>query len=466
MTGHRRWLVVSLVLLILASSLGLFYPSPGSAGPAPAGDSLEDRFALITEVLGYIRQLYVSEVDESLLWQGALEGMVRALGDINSTYMPGDEFASFLEDLDGSFGGVGIQVGVEGEYIKVVRPIEGTPAHQAGLMAGDRIIEVDGESLVGVSLEEAVRRIRGREGTAVLLKVLREGESQPLLFNLTRARIQVPLLEYRLAEEGLGYIRIFNFNNGVGEQFSSALEELRGRGARGLVLDMRGNPGGLLDEAVKVAGALIPAGTIVQIVSRSGKEALSAPGGAVPLPLVVLIDGDSASAAEIVAGALRDHGLATLVGTRSLGKGTVQTVFGLEAGGGLKLTTARYLTPRGYSLDGQGLNPDVVVEPMKPGAPVEATWNLRRGLVGLDVLALQRSLNRLGFGVGAEDGIFGFQTVKGVQAFQRSRGLAPTGVVEKGTLEAINQALRETRDVQLEEALKILRRAAGSSTRL
>lgn len=438
---RRRTAAALLVLGVLLAPLGL------AAGKVAAQG--EDPLQAVREVMDLILREYRGQVGVAELVRGAVRGMLDALRDPYSYYLTPDELRRFQEDLRGSFGGIGVTIEAREGYVTVVGVLPGTPADEAGLRPGDRIVAVDGRRLEGAPVETVQSLIRGREGTEVRLEVEREG--RVLSFTIRRARIDIPAVDAQLLSRDIGYIKVSQFTAGAAERFRYAYDRLVEVGARGLVVDLRQNPGGLLEEGLGVAEVLVPEGVLVQVVDRNGRRTTisGAPHPPGP-PVVVLVDRGTASAAEIVAGAVQDHRAGVLVGTRTFGKGSVQTLFELPTQGAVRLTTARYLTPAGRTVEGQGLAPDVAVEESDPGyqppafAPL-GTRPLRRGTVGLDVLGVQQRLNFLGYAAGPEDGILGARTAAAVQAFRKARGVRePAGAVAgPATYAALEQAVRE-----------------------
>ncbi|WP_298434142.1 S41 family peptidase [Geobacter sp.] len=359
-------LVATIVLLTLAVAGG--WRSRGQA----AGGTDAEALKLFREVLHHVRTSYVEEVDRKKLLEGAVNGMLASL-DPHSAYLPPEPFTEMKVEMAGSFGGLGIEITMREGKLTVVSPIEDTPAWRAGIRSGDQIAKIDGTSTHGITITEAVKRMRGEKGTRVTLTILREGEANPLVVPLVRDIIKTMSVKARTLEPGYGYLRIGHFQERTGEDVAAALVKLRrenGGNLRGLVLDLRNNPGGLLDAAVAVAGLFVgdrlDNGLIVYTEGREpfANRKFSATVGEKepPYPMVVLINGGSASATEIVAGALQDYGRAVILGTTSFGKGSVQTVIPMRDGAGLKLTTARYFTPRGRSIQARGIVPDIFVE--------------------------------------------------------------------------------------------------------
>ncbi len=327
---------------------------------------LED-LRTFTEVMARIQQDYVDDVSDETLLRHAIRGMVSGL-DPHSSYLDADEYQDLQSGTRGEFGGLGIEVGMENGFVKVIAPIEGTPAAKAGIQAGDTIVRVDGNPVKGISLQEAVDRMRGEPGTEITLSVVREGKNQPLDITIERAVIEIESVDSRLLDAGFGYLRISQFQSGTGDDALAAIEALRESAdgsLNGLVLDLRNNPGGVLDAAVAVSDAFLTSGQIVSTkgrIRRADQGFSATPNDALGgAPLVVLVNSGSASASEIVAGALQDHGRAVIMGRTTFGKGSVQNVLPLPEGAALKLTTARYFTPSGRSIQAEGIEPDVRV---------------------------------------------------------------------------------------------------------
>jgi carboxyl-terminal processing protease len=335
---------------------------------------------VFSRVLSLIEQNHVESVDEDALVNGAIEGMLRAL-DPHSSYLSAQDFHTLKEDTEGNFCGVGMEVGLKDGQLTVITPIPESPAMKAGILPGDWIVKIEGMTTATMDLMEAVQRMRGRAGTEVAISVKREGTS-PMDMVLTRAPIEVKSVEATLLEPGIAHIRIKAFQEDTSANVRTQLRHMKliGGGLEGVVLDMRRNPGGLMYEAVKVADLFVSEGTLLSTKGRGGVviESFSAhrAGTFDDVSLVVLIDGASASASEIVAGALQDNGRAMVVGMRSFGKGSVQTIIPLRDGGALKLTTSRYYTPSGKSIQAEGIIPDVVVESLNPPEPDEMTRSI------------------------------------------------------------------------------------------
>ena len=324
-----------------------------------------------TEIFDRIRSSYVEPVDDKTLLQYAIDGMLSNL-DPHSDYLLPEDFSELQEHTTGKFGGLGIEVGIEEGLIKVVTPIDDTPAEKAGIEAGDFIVSLDGEPVREMSLTDAIDKMRGEPGTDIELSIRRKGEQELLEFVLTRAEIKVASVRSESLGDGIGYLRITQFQDKSGTELVKAIKKLQDKAKdslqplNGLVLDLRNNPGGVLDAAVEVSDAFLNSGLIVytegRITESDFRYSATETTIAEDIPLIVLINGGSASASEIVAGALQDHKRAVIVGTQSFGKGSVQSVLPIGGNKAIKLTTARYFTPKGRSIQAQGIQPDVYVE--------------------------------------------------------------------------------------------------------
>lgn len=323
---------------------------------------------LFGNVFERVRSEYVEEVSDKELVETALNGMLTAL-DPHSSYLTEEDFSSMQVQTKGEFGGLGIEVTMENGLVKVVSPIDDTPAYEAGVQANDLIVEIDGEQVMGMSLSDAVSKMRGKVGTDIDLTIVREGEAEPVKLSITRDIIQIQSVRSRVENDNIGYIRITTFNQQTFPGLKKAIKEIKaetGDNLSGYILDLRNNPGGLLDQAIAVSDAFLEKGEIVSTRGRAKDDVRrdnATPGDlADNLPIVVLINGGSASASEIVSGALQDHKRAIIMGTQSFGKGSVQTVITLPGHGAMRLTTARYYTPSGRSIQAKGIEPDIKVE--------------------------------------------------------------------------------------------------------
>ena len=354
-------LTLTLVLLLGVVSFGHIETSKASA----ASDYQE--LQLFTDVLTIVKRSYVEEVSMQDLIYGAIEGMLASL-DPHSGFMPPEIYKEMKVDTRGEFGGLGIEISLRDDVLTVVSPIEDTPASRAGLQSGDHILKINDQYTKDMEIMEAVQLMRGVPGTSVTLTIMRDAFEKPQPFTLEREVIKVKSVKSKILEDGFGYVRLTQFQERSDEDLGSALDKLRednGGALQGLILDLRNNPGGLLDQAVDVADRFLSQGLIVYTQGRTddAKMEFSArrSGTEPEYPIVVLINGGSASASEIVAGALQDHGRAVIMGLQSFGKGSVQTIIPLSDESGLRLTTAKYYTPSGTSIQARGIVPDVEV---------------------------------------------------------------------------------------------------------
>jgi carboxyl-terminal processing protease len=328
-------------------------------------EDLYEGLKLFSDVIELIQKEYVDDVDAKDLIQKAIQGMVQGL-DPHSSLLPPDAYEDLQIDTKGKFTGIGIHITMQNGFVTVISPIEDTPAHRAGIEAGDRIIKVDGQ--LAKDLREAVRMMRGPKGSKVVVTIMREGFKKPRDFEITRDEIPIQSVKYITIKPGYGYVRIFNFTGTTTQEFEKALEKLEAADPvlKGLVLDLRNNGGGLLNQAISISDVFLDKGQIVSMKGREKKntKVFNATPSAVQrnYPIVVLINSGTASASEIVAGALQDQKRALVIGSTSFGKGSVQTVENLRDGSGLKLTIARYYTPNGRSIQAKGIEPDILLK--------------------------------------------------------------------------------------------------------
>jgi len=367
-TGNKKKRVVAGFVLVVAVLVIFISISSQQRCSAEGKGSDYESIELFTDVMAIIKKSYVEEVDTKKLIYGAINGMLASL-DPHSSFMTPDTYKEMKIDTKGAFGGLGIEITVKDGILTVISPIEDTPAYKAGIKAGDQILKIDDRFTKDLNINDAVKRMRGQKGTSVVLMIMREGLDKPKEYTLVRDIIQIKSVRSRLLDNGFGYVRIAQFQEKTDEDLSKALKSLQeeNKGAlSGLVLDLRNDPGGLLDQAVRVADHFIEDGLIVYTEGRekdSKMQFMAKKGGKEPsYPIVVLINGGSASASEIVAGALQDHKRAIIMGTQSFGKGSVQTIIPLSDDSGLRLTTALYYTPSGRSIQAKGITPDIVVE--------------------------------------------------------------------------------------------------------
>ena len=325
-----------------------------------------EKLRVFAEVLTLVKKNYVEDVKEDDLIYGAIRGMLNSL-DPHSSFMPQDAFKEMQVETKGEFGGLGIQIGTKDDMITVVAPIDDTPADRAGIKAGDKILKINGESTKGMSMDDAVKRLRGAKGTQVTINIYRKDWAEPKDFTLTRDIIKIRSVKSKVLEDKIGYVKITQFQEQTASDLGAAIKKLEQDDVKSLILDLRNNPGGLLDSSVDVSGQFLPGGKLVvytkgknenkkEYHTKNDRERFE-------LPMVVLVNEGSASASEIVAGALKDWSRAVIVGATTFGKGSVQTVIPLSDGSGLRLTVARYYTPKGTSIQNTGIIPDIIVKP-------------------------------------------------------------------------------------------------------
>src|SRR5437867_5441593 len=368
----RKVVTVSALLLVLTLSLGGGVASK-SNDPAATYENLK----LFTEVLSIVQNQYVDEVPPKDLIYSAIKGTLRGL-DPHSSFLDPEMYREMQVETSGSFGGLGIEITLRDDILTVVTPIEGTPAYRAGIQPGDRIVKIEGISTKDMQLADAVKKMRGKPGSKIVIAVIREGWTEPKDFTITREQIRVQSVKSGELEPGIEYIRLRQFQEQTGNDIETAMEKYsKAKPIQGLVLDLRNNPGGLLTSSVEVAEKFLEPGKLVVYTEarvRNQNMRFQASGKHIyaDFPIAVLVDQGSASASEIVAGALQDWGRAVVLGTQSFGKGSVQTIIPLSDGSGLRLTTAKYFTPKGRSIHGKGITPDLVVELPKPAAGEQA----------------------------------------------------------------------------------------------
>ncbi|NOZ84042.1 MAG: S41 family peptidase [Epsilonproteobacteria bacterium] len=354
----KRKVIVAVLLIAFVITAGTSLLRAGGS------DQYYGGLRTFTNVLSIIKADYVEKVDSQKLITGAIRGMVGTL-DPHSAYFTSKEYKEFQTITTGEFGGLGMTVTLKDGILTVVSPIEDTPAARAGIKANDKIIRIDGKNTPGMSLNKAVSLLRGKPGTKVTISILRKGKHKPIVVTITREIIHVKSVKHKMLKDKIGYIKILQFQENTGRNVKRAIKALKKKGAIDLILDLRNNPGGLLSQAVSVSDAFLTKGTIVSIRGRKKVDTtrfIAHDDGNEPTGnMVVLINGGSASAAEIVTGALKDNKRAIIMGQKSFGKGSVQTLIPLDNGGALKLTTAKYYTPNGKSIQAVGITPDISV---------------------------------------------------------------------------------------------------------
>ncbi len=368
--GKRSTACILLLALVLVLLGWISFGRDSHPQDAEATQQYQE-LQLFTDVLSIVRKSYVEEVPMKKLIYGAINGMLASL-DPHSGFMPPEMYRELKIDTRGEFGGLGIEITIRDGVLTIVSPIEDTPAYRAGLQAGDQILKIEDKYTKDLGIMDAVKLMRGPKGTKVTITVMRDGFDKPRQFTLEREIIKIKSIKAKTLQDGYGYVRITQFQERTADDLHAALSELHkenGGTLKGLILDLRNNPGGLLDQAVRVSDTFLTSGLIVYTQGREEGSNMKFTAHdrdtESPYPMVVLINGGSASASEIVAGALKDHKRALILGTQSFGKGSVQTIIPLSDDSGLRLTTARYFTPNGISIQAKGITPDIVVNPVE-----------------------------------------------------------------------------------------------------
>ncbi|WP_342563278.1 S41 family peptidase [Paenibacillus sp. FSL R7-0345] len=442
------------------------------------GGGLQDKESQkLGTALNLIEDNYYDTVDRNKLIDGAVNGMMEALGDPYSNYMGKETAEKFEESIEGSFSGIGAEVSSDNGKVVVVSPIKGAPAEKAGIQAKDVILSVNGETLEGLELNDAVAKIRGPKGSKATLKVQRTGSAEPLEFVITRDDVKLETVYATMEKDGVGVIEVTQFSMNTAERFKEELNNLEKQGMKGLVIDVRNDPGGVLQRVIEMAEQFVPAGkTIVQVESKDKtREVSTSKGSSKDYPVVVLMNKGSASASEILAGALQQSAGAKLIGEHSFGKGTVQTSFERELGDGslLKITIAKWLTPDGTWIHGKGIEPDIAVA--QPDyfsvAPINKSVTLQYNMNSSDVKSAQTMLDGLGYKPGRKDGYFDAATKEAVKKFQSTSKLQATGAIDAKTAEALELALIKViqdpandnqRNRGIEEVRKEIQKAASN----
>lgn len=362
--------IIAIILTnLFTASVLIFAPIPFIGGKKIVSNE-EYEFIKQFKKMIYVKKIveseYVDKIDENKMVDGALKGMVEGIGDRYTVYMDQQEFDALKTHTGGSYAGIGIYIDEKDGKIVVVAPIEGSPAEKAGIKSGDFIIKVNGIDVTAKDMEKAVSMMKGKVGTKVKVTTYREGKGLKD-YELTRAKIIIPSIKNEMLQDKIGYIRITNFDENTADSFMKALNKLKAEGMNGLIIDLRDNGGGLLDQATEIADELLGKGTIVYTIDKNGERLdWTSDENKLNMPLVLLVNGGTASASEILSGAVRDFKAGVLIGTKTFGKGLVQSVIDLKDGTGVKVTTSRYYTPSGECIQGKGITPDIVLElPLK-----------------------------------------------------------------------------------------------------
>ncbi|GGE04597.1 carboxy-terminal processing protease CtpB [Marinithermofilum abyssi] len=440
----------------------------GALPPAEDAQGLEDNMDKLKQAYALIKGRYIHGVSDQKLVDGAIHGMVEALDDPYSAYMDKKTAEQFHSTLESSFQGIGAEVTLKNGRVTIVSPFKDSPAEKAGLRPDDQIIKVNGKSLEGMSLNEAVSKIKGPKGSKAHLQVVRPGHDSIMKITVIRDEIPIETVRSKMLEGKVGKIEITQFSTDTAKDFEKALNKLEDQGMKGLVIDVRGNPGGLLPSVLKISEQLVPhKKTIMMTEDKAGNRLKyqSKLEGKKPYPIVVVTDKGSASASEILAAALKESGGYPVVGQQSFGKGTVQTAEDFADGSNIKLTMAKWLTPKGNWIHKKGVTPDVKVKlpDYYKATPPQAEKPLKRDMASDDVRNLQLVLDAIGFRTDRKDGYFSAQTETAVKAFQKTNNLPVTGVVDKKTAMKLQEKFLSTlrkpeSDLQLRVAIETLKK--------
>lgn len=475
MMRKRTVALLVIAMMVLSSVLTLAFTSlPGIARNAVNGQGLlaalsggglsDQQQSKLSTAAKLIESNYYQDVDSNKLVDGAINGMMEALGDPYSSYMAPETATQFSESIAGSFTGIGAEVSQEDGNVVIVSPIKGSPAEKAGLRPKDIIVSINGESLAGVDLNDAVNKIRGKKGTTATIEIKRSGSSNNLTFKIVRDDIDVETVTSRMTTDKIGVITVTQFSMNTAERFDAEVKKLEGEGMKGLVIDVRNNPGGVLSVVINMAEQFVPNGKlIVQVEDKAGKrDETKSTGKGVKYPIAVVTNGGSASASEILAGALKQSAGATLYGETTYGKGTVQTSMDniFNDGSLIKITIAKWLTPNGDWIHKKGIKPDVKIAPPDyfTVTPINKEKTLKYDMNNSDIKSAQIMLDGLGYTVDRKDGYFDRDTENAVKSFQTKQKLTVTGAIDEKTATALEIALVKhiqdpQYDVQMNKAI-------------
>lgn len=472
-TRNRVLYALIILFLILATNTFTCMMVSGRSGAPPAPPTEEQEpnvveYTLLHRVIDLLTERSMHPVDPDKMLEGAVKGAVNSLGDPHTVFFNQKEMDEFLVQTLGSFGGIGVKIVETETGITVIEVMAGTPAEKAGMLRGDRICAVDGIDLAGEGVEKAVELLRGKEGTEVLIEISRPGSPDPRKVTLLRARIEMQTVFAKWLEPGMGYIKITQFDGRTGGEFVEQLEKMEKEGLDALVLDLRDNPGGLLSEAVAVARAVMPAGEITRIVGRDGEAReiiYSYASSPKPYPMAVLVNGETASGAEIVAAALQDHKLAILVGSTTIGKATVQSYNSFPGGGGMRYTVARYVTPLQKDIHGCGIVPDYEMDVPRAFKYYRYLYPkiMEKGSYGASVELLQEMLSIIGYDLNVS-AVFDRDTEEAMKQFQRDRGLIDDGTFNEITWVELRKELDKVilkKDPHVLESVRLLKTGRG-----
>ncbi|MDJ0332514.1 S41 family peptidase [Planococcus sp. S3-L1] len=463
------FIMLGFLLILTTAGLTVFALTFGDDKAVEVNSPERREFEKLYTAYDQIQDQYFEDVDRDVLVNGAINGMVDSLEDPYSDYLNEEEASQFLEGISSSFQGIGAEVQEREGYITVVSPIKNSPAEKAGVLPNDQIIAVDGESIQGFTTTEAVMLIRGEKGTDVKLSIMRGKNADPIDITITRDEIPIETVYAEMIGNNVAHIQITSFSENTYQELLDAIKEMEAEGMKAVVMDVRGNPGGLLDVALDISDLFIEEGKPLFEVQAKGAEPevyMSSPGTKIKVPVTLLIDGGSASASEILAGAMNESADIKLVGEKTFGKGTVQTANDLQDGSNLKFTTAKWLTPDGNWIHEKGIEPDVeVAYPAYASLPLlDTSLELKDGTISEQVKTAEQMLEALGFKVGKVDGVFEEQMQEAVETFQEENELEVTGILTGESTFAVMDALREkieNDDPQLQKAKTIIMEEAG-----
>ncbi|WKA57130.1 S41 family peptidase [Planococcus shenhongbingii] len=463
------FIMLVFTLILCTAGLTIFALTFGDEKAVEVNSPERREFEKLYAAYDQVQQEYYEEVDTNVLINGAINGMVESLGDPYSDYMNEEEAAQFTQGISSSFQGIGAEIQERNGFINIVSPIKNSPAEKAGLKPGDKILKVDGESIQGFSATEAVMLIRGEKGTEVTLTIQRGEMAEPLEVKITRDEIPIETVYAEMIGDGVAHIQITSFSENTSDELLKAISDMEAKGMKAMVMDVRQNPGGLLTTALDISNLFIEEGKEMFEVQAKGEEPeiyMSSPSTKVKVPVTLLIDGGSASASEILAGAMSESADIKLVGEKTFGKGTVQTANDLADGSNLKFTTAKWLTPDGNWIHEKGIVPDVeVAYPEYASLPVlDSSLELKDGTISEQVKVAEQMLVALGYKVGKVDGVYEEDMTEAVEQFQEEQELEATGIVTGDTTFAIMKALSEKidkEDPQLLAAKKLVMEEAG-----
>ena len=458
--------ILAWVLIIFLACANFSY----AAEPTKTFRNLNERVNYLKDIIQYIQENYAGEVSEEAMMEGAYKGLFEAL-DPYSKYFTPEELAVFDQMSSGTYSGIGATIGIENNQMTIIDLIERGPALKAGLKPGDAILTIDDKEAKISAFENSINMLLGKPGTKVKLSIKRSEVKEILVFNITREVIHLPSVKARITEDNIGYIQIIEFNEKVSEEVEKILADFEQKKVKGIILDLRNNPGGLIDESVNVADFFVPKGQVVKIVFKNKSyQTYSAMKENIKKPLVVLINEGSASASEIVAGAIQDTKTGTIIGTQSYGKGTVQSIAPISNGGGIKLTIAKYLTPNGRVIDGVGIKPDIIINnynkldfsKLNNFVPMIEEKTAETGDKGLNVYGAQQRLQWIGYIDVKASGIMDEATVEALKKLQTATSLTASGILDGETIlkleEQVVQMMKDSvEDLQLKKAIEVIK---------